>query len=161
MQPLFVQLPEMKVAGLGARFISILSPNKNNSSVIPALWHQFMQQWTAIPNKTGDASFGLVEMLPEPRSDPAEMFYIAAGQVTTFDGLPSHWLRRTLAAGRYAKFTHKGKLDGLGKTAAAIYQAWLPQSGEKLRPAPHLEWYDQRFDMNSDASEFDILLPLA
>lgn len=161
MQPRFTVLPEIKVAGLGSRFISILSPNRNNSAVIPGLWHQFMQRYDTIPNRTGSASLGLVEMLPAAaRSDPLEMFYVAAAPVSTFSGLPADLLQRTLPAGRYALFTHAGKLDRLSATMTAIYQGWLPQAEQKLRPAPHLEWYDQRFDLTSEKSEFDILLPV-
>lgn len=161
MEPRFTVLPEIKVAGLGARFISILSPHKNNGDIIPALWHQFMQR--TIPQRTGSAALGLVEMLPvgAAKSDPMEMFYIAAAPVATFEGLPGDLLQRTLPAGRYALFTHVGKLDRLGATMAAIYRDWLPQAEQKLRDAPHLEWYDQRFDVNSEKSEFDILLPVA
>lgn len=162
MQPIFIDLPEIKTAGLGTRFISILSPNKNNAAVIPQLWHNFIQQIGNIPNKTNQATLGLVEMLPasEPKSDPAEMFYLAVAPVSTFDGIPANFLKRTLPAGRYAKFTHVGKLDGLGKTMNFIYREWLPASVEKLRNAPHVEWYDGRFDPMSDRSEFDILLPI-
>ena len=163
MQPRFTVLPEIKVAGLGTRFISILSPNKNNGTVIPALWHQFMQRFATIPGRTGSASLGLVEMLPADagKSDPMEMFYLAAAPVSSFEGLPADLLQRTLPAGRYALFTHVGPLERLGATMTTIYRGWLPQAKEKLRDAPHLEWYDQRFDPNSAKSEFDILLPVA
>jgi AraC family transcriptional regulator len=162
MQPTFIELPEIKTAGLGTRFISILSPNKNNAAVIPQLWHNFIQEIGSIPNKINQATLGLVEMLPagEPKSDPAEMFYLAAAPVSSFDGTPAHFLKRILPAGRYAKFTHIGKLDTLGKTMNAIYREWAPASGQKLRNAPHVEWYDGRFNPNSSQSEFDILLPV-
>ncbi len=162
MEPQFTQLPELKIAGLGARFISVLSPNKNNSTIIPALWHDFIRHYDSIPNKSGDASLGLVEMLPqsEPKSDPAEMFYIACTPVATFDDVPASLLRRVIPAGRYARFTHKGRLTTLGATMHFIYREWLPQSKLQLRHAPHLEWYDRRFNAESDQSEFDILLPI-
>ena len=48
----------------------------------------------------------------------------------------------------------------LEKTMAYIYGQWLPASGRPLRKAPHLELYDSRFDLKSDQSEFDILVPI-
>lgn len=36
-------------------------------------------------------------------------------------------------------FTHRGPYTGLADTWAAIYQQWLPASGEGLRDAPPLE----------------------
>jgi len=162
MQPRFVELPEMKVVGFGGRFISVLSPKRNNYQVIPALWHKLVQVQNTIPHQTGQASLALVEMLPAAaeKSDPAEMYYLAGVMVASFEGMPAEFEQRTLAAGRYALFTHVGKVDQLGKTMAAIYQGWLPGAGVKLRPSAHLEWYDKRFDMNSEKSELDILLPV-
>jgi AraC family transcriptional regulator len=162
MQPKFIELPEKKVVGLGAKFISVLSPKKNKASVIPQLWHQFVNQMGNIKHQAGGASFGLVEMLLETadKSHKDEMFYIAAAEVTDFDSVPAGMIQRVIPAGKYASFTHKGKLDGLEQTMKQIYVSWLPKSGIKLRNAPHLELYDQRFNLDSDQSEFDILLPV-
>lgn len=162
MQPKFVELPEMKVIGVGARFISILSPKKNNATVIPKLWDQFIKQIGQISHKTGDVSLGLVEMLPENagKGPSDELFYIACTAVSEIDSVPPGMIRRVIPAGRYASFTHKGKLTGLEQTMNFIYRSWLPKGEVQLRDAPHLEWYDQRFNPGSDQSEFDILLPV-
>ena len=160
MQPTFVEWPEKKIVGLGTKFISVLSPDKNNASKIPALWHELVQRQGSIPNKTG-SSFGLVEMVKgADKSHKDERFYIAGIQVSDYAGAPADMIQRTLPAGRYALFTHMGKLDKLEQTMRAIYLDWLPKSGEQLRDAPHLEVYDQRFAIGSDNSELDILLPV-
>jgi AraC family transcriptional regulator len=160
MQPTFVEWPEKKIVGLGTRFISALSPDRNNANKIPALWHAFVQRQDTIPHKTGP-SFGLVDMLKGgEKSHKDELFYVAGVQVSDFAGAPADMLQRTLPAGRYALFTHKGKLDRLGETMRGIYVEWLPKSGVQLRDAPHLEVYDQRFNIMSDTSELDILLPV-
>ena len=162
MQPQFVQRPELKVVGLGAKFISGISPDKNNAAVIPPLFDRFINQIDQIKNKTGDGSWGLVEMLPaDEKSHRDELFYIAAAEVSDVDSIPPGMISRVIPAGRYAQFTHKGKLTGLEATMKFIYQTWVPQSGQRLRNSPHLERYDRRFDLNSDQSEFDILLPVA
>ena len=46
---------------------------------------------------------------------------------------------QSVAAGRYAVFTHKGSYATLYLTWAAIYRDWLPTSGHTLRDAPPLE----------------------
>jgi AraC family transcriptional regulator len=160
MQPKFIELPEKKVVGLGTKFISILSPQKNNSTVIPRLWHQFVNQEATIKRKAGGPSYGLVEMLPESagKSNKDEMFYIACVEVTEFDSVPAGMVQRVIPAGKYAVFTHTGKLDRLEQTMKGIYITWLANSGIKLRKAPHLELYDHRFNLGADNSEFDILL---
>jgi AraC family transcriptional regulator len=88
------------------------------------------------------------------------MFYIAATEVSEIGTLPSGMIHRTIPGGRYALFTHKGKLDGLEKTMKFIHTEWAPKKEAELRPARHLEIYDQRFNPGSDTSEFDILLPV-
>ncbi len=162
MEPKLVHLPEMKVVGLGTKFISAQSPDKNNMKKIPELGGRFMSQISQIKDRAGDVYFGLVEALPptESKSHPDEMFYIACTEVTKIDSLPPGMIQRVVPAGKYASFTHQGKLDGLERTMIYIYQSWLPKSGVKLRKAPHLELYDQRFIPGSDRSEFDILLPV-
>ena len=162
MQPKFVHLPEMKMVGLGTKFISAQSPDKNNMKTIPALWGQFISQMSRIANRTGDACYGLVEGLPEGagKSHPDEMFYIACAEVSKIDSMPSDMIQRVVPAGKYASFTHKGKLDGLEQTMTYIYRSWLTKSGVELRKTPHLELYDQRFVPGSDKSEFNILLPI-
>ena len=162
MQPKFIHLPEKKVVGLGTKFISILSPDKNNMNTIPKLWEQFMGQIRRIDNRTGDTCFGLVEALPktDDKSHPDELFYIACTEVADIDAVPSGMIQRVIPAGRYASFTHKGKLDALEHTINYIYRSWLPKSGLQLRDAPHFELYDHRFNRGSDQSEFDILLPV-
>jgi AraC family transcriptional regulator len=162
MEPKFVELPEMKMVGLGTAFISAQSPDRNNMKKIPELWGRFMAEMPRIANKTGDACYGLVEGLPDgaAKTHPDEMFYIACTEVRQIDSLPEGMIHRVLPAGRYACFTHKGKLDGLEKTMIEIYQSWLPRSGVQLRKSPHVEVYDHRFVPGSDGSEFDILLPV-
>jgi predicted transcriptional regulator YdeE len=161
MQPKYIQHAEQKVVGLGTRFISVLSADKNNSQAIPKVWGQFMGQIGRIKNRVGHGCLGLVEMLPEKdRGHPEEMFYIAGAEVADVESPPAGMILRVIPAGRYALFTHKGKLDGLGETMAEIYQGWLPTSGVKLREGAHLEVYDQRFMPGKDESELDVLLPV-
>jgi AraC family transcriptional regulator len=162
MEPKFIELPEKKVVGMGAKFVSILSPDRNNFNVIPALWGQFMQRIGELKHRSGESCFGLVEAVPEPesKSHNDELFYIACAEVSDFDSVPPGMIHRVIPAGRYACFTHKGKLDRLEHTMNFIYGSWLPKSEVQLRDAPHLELYDRRFIPDSDKSEFDILLPI-
>lgn len=161
MQPTFIELPEKHVVGLGTRFISVMSPEQNNFLVIPKLWDQFIKRVDEIRDRKGYHTYGLCEALPKElaRTHKDELFYIACAEVTSLDQVPTGMLHRTLPAGRYACFTHKGSLSGLGQTMNFIYRSWLPSSGITLREAPHLELYDKRFDPHSEKSELDILLP--
>lgn len=105
---------------------------------------------------------GLCEFISDisKKSHPDECPYVAGAEVTDFDSVPDEMIRKVVSAGRYAVFTHKGKLDNLEHTMSYIYGSWIPKFGEELREAPDLEIYDERFRPDSDDSELDIYIPL-
>lgn len=67
----------------------------------------------------------------------------------------------TIPSGTYAMFAHKCQVEKIGLTMKYIYGSWLPKSGMRLRDAPELEIYDQRFRPGSEDSEVDIYIPVA
>ena len=161
MQPEFTTVAEKKVVGLGAPFISILSPDRNNFIVIPKLWDDFVRRYDEIPGRVGTASLGLIYCEPNrPGVHPNQCFYLACAEVSGTDDVPTGMMSRTLPSGRYAKFTHRGKLDRFEHTMNYIYGSWLARSGEELRDAPEIEVYDERFVPDSDESELDIYIPI-
>lgn len=162
MQPIFKKLPEFKVMGLGVNFISILSPEKNNHLVIPKLWDVFLSRKQEIVHRVHAADFGICMPLSNElqKSHPDECFYLACAEVNDVNNVPTGMITKTVPPGEYAIFTHKGPLNKLDHTMNYIYGAWLPKSGRKLREAPDLELYDERFNPESDHSEFDIYIPV-
>jgi len=67
-----------------------------------------------------------------------------------------------IAPGRHAVFTHVGPYDTLHRSWQAIYQEWLPRSGETLRPAPPMELsLDSPDDVPLPELRTEIWLPLA
>ncbi|MEK6626643.1 MAG: AraC family transcriptional regulator [Bdellovibrionota bacterium] len=162
MQPKFMTTQEKKVVGLGTNFISILSPEKNNHVLIPQLWDQYIPRAREIGKRVGTWDLGLCEAIADKakKKHPDECFYMACAEVTDFSQVPSGMLKKVIPAGRYAVFTHKGKLDKLEHTMNYIFGSWLPKSGEELRDAPDLEIYDQRFVVDSESSELYIYIPV-
>ncbi len=167
MEPRIITLEAKNVVGFGSRFISALSPDKNNDAVIPPLWDQFHRRKHEISNRLADTEIGYCEAVPaNQRKHPDECFYLACTEVEAMTAVPNGMTARVIPAGRYAVFTHKGKLgDGstaerLGHTYSYIYGSWLPKSGEELRDAPDFEFYDHRFKDDSDDSEMDIFIPV-
>jgi AraC family transcriptional regulator len=161
MEPKFVELPEIKVVGMGTTFIS--SPAaKNGATVIPPLWEQFIRQIGTVKRRVGDNCFGVISGTGDAeKSRRGQLLYFASAEVSDFDSLPPGMLPRVIPAGRYAQFTHKGKLEVLEKTMEQIFAGWLPQSGCRMRAAPCLERYDKRYVPGSEESEFDILIPVS
>ncbi len=161
MEPVYKSMPEMKVVGCRGKFISVLSPDKNNMVVIPKLWQSFMPRVHEIKNAKSPVNLGVCYEVPAGESSrPDECMYMAATEVTEFVDVPKGMEAFTIPAGEYAVFTHKGALENFEHTMNYIYGSWLPKSGKKLRHAPDMEWYDQRFKLNEADSEIDVYIPV-
>ena len=154
----------MIVVGLGTKFVPNPAPDALDKP-IPALWHRFVNRQHEVPNRLPGPSYGLVERLPgddQPGpAKPREMSYLSGVPVSSVAAnLGSDWLVRQIPAGRYASFTHRGRLDKLHLTLHDIYDVWLAAHHEMLRPGAHIELYDHRFKIDSEESEFDTLVPV-
>lgn len=159
MEPVFKTLPEIKMIGVVGKFISVRSPEKNNMVVIPKLWQSYMPRRHEIKNTKSPVDLGVCFPVNE-KSHPEECGYIAGAEVTTLDEIPEGMTGFTIPASEYAVFTHKGVLDTIEHTMNYIYGSWLPKSGRKLKMAPDIEMYDQRFKLNHPDSELDIYIPI-
>ncbi len=161
MQPKIKELEEIKVVGIGNCFISILSPDKNNFVVIPKLWDNYNKRSSEITGRKAHRDLGVCfQPDANQKKHPDECFYIACAEVESFDVIPEGMMTKVIPPGKYAIFTHKGQLEKLQHTMNYIYGAWLAKSGQKLREAPDLEIYDERFKFGSVDSELDIYIPI-
>jgi AraC family transcriptional regulator len=159
MEPVFKTLPEIKMIGFAGNFISVRSPEKNNMVVIPKLWQSYMPRRHEIKNTVSPRDIGVCYPLDE-KTHPEECGYIAGAEVTSFDEIPEGMTGFTIPASDYAVFTHKGVLDTIEHTMNYIFGSWLPKSGKKLKMAPDIEMYDQKFKLNQPESELDIYIPI-
>lgn len=162
MKPVFKTLPEFQVIGVSGKFISVMSPDKNNLEVIPKLWGNFFKEQAKITTRKNPINLGLCWM-PGPGDivdHPFECFYMACTEVTNIEKIPEGLELKTIPAGEFAVFTHKGTLDSYQQTLGNIFGLWLPASGKNLRNCPQFEYYDERFKLNSKDSEVDIYIPV-
>jgi AraC family transcriptional regulator len=156
-------IKQMKVVGMDTRFISMMSPEPSKTNPIPALWQDFGGRMKDIPNRADDkVAYGVTTILDPTvkKTDPYEMRYIACVEVKTFDHVPAGMTTSLVPEGNYAIFTHKGSMATFWDSMNYVYKTWLPKSGHKVRPAPHIEIYDQRFNPMSETSEFEIGVPV-
>lgn len=65
-----------------------------------------------------------------------------------------------LPAQRYAEFTYRGPVVGIGGAFAAVFGEWLPAAGLAPIDRPQLERYAGRWDPAADTNEMDILVPV-
>jgi predicted transcriptional regulator YdeE/AraC-like DNA-binding protein len=162
MKPVIKELAPMHIAGFGGRFISAISPDANNFTVIPKLWGDYMKHRAVLENRLSPTDYGVVICLGEKdrKSHPDEMLYIAGTAVTDVKHLPKGMISAAIPTGKYAVFTHRGPVENIRHTVNYIYASWLPKFGRKLRDAPHLEVYDERFKLGHADSELDVCVPV-
>jgi AraC family transcriptional regulator len=156
LQSQIAQKPELHVVGLEASFIHALSPDKTNFQVIGPLWDQFPRRAGEVLHRSGHAMVGVIYGRPEAqRAHPDELQYIAGVPVSTVAEIPKGMVSRSIPAGTFAVFTHRGPISAIGDTMHAIYRVWLPQSGYRHSEIADIEWYDDRFCAEGAESEMD------
>jgi AraC family transcriptional regulator len=157
MTPRIEELPPRLVVGIERPFISALSPKRNNHLVIPQLWQDFGPHIGSISNRVGQLVFGCVFC---DEGTEAQCRYLACVEVSSVAEVPKGMVRRELSGGKHAVFTHKGSMSRIDRTLGYVYGSWLPRSGERLRSAPEVEIYGDKFDPESPESEMEFCLPI-
>lgn len=156
LQPEIVEKPWLLVAGFEASFIHALSPEATNFKVIPPLWDKFAHQQHAVPDRAGEASYGVIYGRPESeRSHPDELQYIAGVAVNAGADLPDAIVLHTIEPHLFAVFTHRGRIDKIGETCEEIYRRWLPASDYEHAGVADVELYDDRFQFDREDSEME------
>jgi AraC family transcriptional regulator len=159
MQPEYVELDDMTVVGLS----SIVSMKCN---LIPQLWERFMPRGTeikhvAIPGVALEVSYDMEKISKEGEKEDWLFFDLVGYAVSSTEDIPEGMAYKIVPAHKYAKFVHKGPISKIMETYNYIYQEWLPESGhEQDMEACGVEWYDYRFKMESEDSQFDIYVPI-
>ena len=88
--------------------------------------------------------------------------YIVANEIEVINKIPKGMIVEKIPAQKYAVFIHIGKLNNISLTYRYIYGDWLPNNTryERVPFAPEFEWYDKRFNLNSEDSELDLYIPI-
>lgn len=154
--PRIVEKPELRVIGFEDPFISVMSPDATNFAVIGPLWDRLVKSVAGISGRIGNEMFGVIYGRPAAeRSHPHEMQYLAGVAVSSSAVIPDGMVARTIPAGTFAVFTHRGPIKEIGTTISEIYRDWLPRSPYRHAEIADVELYDRRFRMNDDSSEME------
>lgn len=124
---------------------------------IPAQWQDFMAtKYAAIPHKRQGMPIGM----SNGPDDDGNFEYICAAEVETFATTPRGLIEIEVPARRYAVFAHDGHVSAIGATYNAIWNEWLPASGEKPANAPCIERHRAAFNPQTGMGGVDIWIPL-
>ncbi|WFD10912.1 AraC family transcriptional regulator [Tepidibacter hydrothermalis] len=131
---------------------------------IYSLWQRFEDVVDIIPNKHhSKRTFGICEQLQETHTLNYDMDFseVIGMEVTCYDNLPDGIVAKTIPAGKYAVFTHRGLLSEILKTYEYIWGTWVLITKEVLDERADFELYDKRFlGRDNEQSEMDIYIPI-
>lgn len=120
------------------------------------LWQRFAPMLGHVPGQHGHDSYGVCY---NPDGQGA-FDYLAGVEVTGTATLPEGFTRLVLAPQHYAVFEHRGSLQGLKATFDAIFEQWLPASGERQADAAVFERYPANYDPAAPQALMEIWIPL-
>ncbi|WP_094604186.1 HTH-type transcriptional activator RhaS [Sporomusa silvacetica DSM 10669] len=158
-QPFIRQLDEVRLIGMRGK--TTLSNNR-----LPEMWKSFNSRIEEIRNRVeGVKGYGVCEADPDfdisKFNQNTEFSHFFGVEVRSFDELPQGMESKTLHGGKYAVFTHKGKINTLQMTYDYIWGTWVLCSGFEIDQRDDFEFYDERFlGPDNDLSEFDIYIPV-
>ena len=149
--PRFENGRAMLIAGLGGRY------GNENRTHIPDLWQRFGARYFGrVPGQVDKKAYGVCSNM----DDKGNLDYLAGVEVSSSEGLPSEFMRLSIAPGRYAVFGHAGHISSIGRTWMDIFETWLPKSGFALAPAPSFECYAEAFDPATAIGNVDLWIPI-
>jgi AraC family transcriptional regulator len=158
-QPSIRQIEEVRLIGL--RYKTTLHKNRT-----PDMWKVFNLRVHEITNRIGVVKgYGICEVDPGYNLNEfninSEFSHFIGTEVSSFNELPQGMETKTLVGGKYAVFTHKGKMNNLKMTYDYIWGTWALCSGFEIDVRDDFDYYDERFlGHDNELSEFDICIPV-
>lgn len=130
--PVIERLSALRFAGLAERI------DMSNPGGFAALWQRFGPHLGHVPGAVGRAAYGVVASADDSACD-----YLAGVEIRPGAELPAEFTELQAPARRWARFTHQGHIS----TIRAIYDQWLPGSGEtQADEVSFIEYYGPDFD---------------
>lgn len=135
--PEILIVEEKKVAGLRGNVS--LSDNR-----FPELWEQFLRCYKDLLMKSG-IGYSICETQKATYTEDGDVLFsvIVGSLVKDFGDLPQALIKKTLKAGKYAVFSHKGTFANLYSTYRYIYGTWIPAAKAELDDREDFEEYQR------------------
>lgn len=152
-----INLKQSKLIGVKTSIFTIFSAEKYDESAIPMAWQEFFTKVKGAQLETLDIFYGA--SIPNMSAD-VPMDYFAGCIVDIDHEVPSGFESVEIPAGEYLCHLHLGPISNLAASYAKAYTETLPSSGREMRPAPHLEIYDSKYDPMSDDYHMQIGMPV-
>lgn len=158
-QPIIKEISPIKVVGMRKRITL-----ENNQ--LPQLWDDFMERALEIKGTMENVRcFGICEYEESTKyegfNEQTLHSQVIAMEVEDFRNIPDGMIKKVIDGGKYAVFTHKGRIDLIKETYNYIFGTWVPYSKLELDFKDDFEHYDERYKgRQHDSSEVDIYIPI-
>lgn len=148
--PVIERLSALRFAGLAERI------DMSNPGGFAALWQRFGPHLGHIPGAAGPAAYGIVASADDSTCD-----YLAGIELRPGADLPEGLTEVQAPARRWARFNHPGHVATIRSTIRAIYDQWLPGSGEQQADeVSFIEYYGPDFDPGTGRGTCEIWIGL-
>jgi AraC family transcriptional regulator len=148
--PVIERLSALRFAGLAERV------DMSSQGGFAALWQRFGPYLGHIPGAVGYAAYGIVASADDTACD-----YMAGVELKLGADVPDGLTGLQAPARRWARFNHPGHISTLRSTIRAIYDQWLPGSGEtQADEVSFIEHYGPDFDPRTGQGTCEIWIGL-
>lgn len=127
------------------------------------IWQKLLRHASRIPGRTeDDILYGLSEYQdPSDFTIHSDFQYLAGAKVQKNQSAPKGMVTKTVPAGRWAVFQHRGPVKLLPETFDYIYGPWALRTKETIREADDLEVYGPEFNpRNPENSLVELYIPI-
>ena len=159
MEPKFEAKRGFYAIGMGGEF------QHGKTEGIGELWDRFLERMGEIENKKGEEkgkypAYGICEEIWINGENQDHFRYYAAVEVAPGSKTPEGMKSIKIESQKYAVFTTKNGLAGIGPLTEYIWGNWLAQSGREVKPASDIEYYSADFDPESKSTQVEIWVPV-
>jgi predicted transcriptional regulator YdeE len=151
-----VTLPPRRLVGVSCEFVGSMDTNSDAHEVIPPTWGTLDE---LVHKNNLDHSWSLGVMTPS--ETPGKLTYTACVPQDEAMATPDGMVEVLFGGGTFVGCEHVGALDTFSAAAAWFYSEYLPDSPYRVIDGPHLEIYDERFDLGSLSSIVTICAPIS
>lgn len=149
--PRIEAMPARRFAGLMQRH------DMAQSNTIPQQWQKLQQHLGHIDGAVPGAAYGIVT-----EGDEQFCTYLCGVEISPSAELPPDFVAIETPARRWARVPHTGHISTIRSTIRAIYDDWLPRSGERqAEGTSFVEYYGPDFNPVTGLGTCEIWIGLA
>jgi AraC family transcriptional regulator len=153
--PQLIELPEIKLAGL-----SFFVGDEDQIEDLSKEWMRLLKEVGTIENRVIPERFYQCQYWSDMQ-ELGGLYFFTGVEVQDAAGLNPLFVAKTIPAGKYLRFIHKGLSNRVGYTYKYIYNQYLPDTDYRLSKPFNFEFYGPKHKgpYNED-SESEIFIPV-